>query len=197
MTPKSLLLCIFVAICAVAACADAPALRGKESEASDNIHRDDEQSHRKLPPGQPNYGLTKAEHQRIYGWVDEAGWYGQYGYYDGGEYERGRYGDPWGDGDFYRTRPELDNYSRPARREPEPEPEPEPLRSPGRGRWNNGHRPGFFEEEEEEEEDDDWTPSGCGDRGGPRGCWIRGPRGGWRWQPRRQSYYSYYDYYGR
>merc|ERR1711865_1236616 len=38
--------------------------------------------------------------------MDEAGWYGNE-YYDGGNYARGRYGDPWGNPMFYAANPQL------------------------------------------------------------------------------------------
>merc|ERR1712028_215069 len=57
-------------------------------------------------PGEPNYGLTPSEHQQLYGYEDEAGWYGNE-YYDGGNYARGRYGDPWGNPMFYAANPQL------------------------------------------------------------------------------------------
>mmetsp|Transcript_24772 Transcript_24772/g.58149 ORF Transcript_24772/g.58149 Transcript_24772/m.58149 type:complete len:199 (-) Transcript_24772:96-692(-) len=93
MTPQSLLLRIIVGFCATAAVA-ASGLRGASDE--------DVQFRRKLPPGQPNYGLTPSEHQQIYGYVDQPGWYGEY-YYDGSDYERGAYGNPWDDPDYYET----------------------------------------------------------------------------------------------
>merc|ERR1712238_352490 len=70
---------------------------GVEEPASQEIRQ------RHLPEGQPNYGLTQSEHYDQYGWADEAGNYGQYGYYDGGEYARGTYGNPWGDANYYRN----------------------------------------------------------------------------------------------
>lgn len=66
-------------------------------------HTDEEQSRRKLPEGQPNYGLTPSEHMEIYGYVDRAGMYDM-GYYDGGDYERFEWGSPWGNSNYYRER---------------------------------------------------------------------------------------------
>ena len=97
MTPKSLLICIFAAVCATTVAA--AGLRGSGEEKPKP--QKEQQSRRKLPPGQPNYGLTKWEHYQIYGWVDGPGWYGDYGYYDGGDYERGTYGYPWGNRNYY------------------------------------------------------------------------------------------------
>ena len=55
---------------------------------------------RQLQPGEPNYGLTRSEHVTMYGYADEAGWYGG-DYYDGGDYNRGEHGCPWEDCSFY------------------------------------------------------------------------------------------------
>ena len=105
MTSRSLLICILVALSASTK-VTAAGLRGsgEESKKEDLTNGDEklkpqkeQQSRRQLPPGQPNYGLTPSEHMRIYGWRDDAGYYGRYGWYDGGEYERGTYGNPWGE----------------------------------------------------------------------------------------------------
>merc|ERR1719162_1382536 len=76
-----------------------PEVEGGEQSATPSS----QESRRQLPEGQPNYGLTKSEHQDQYGWADEPGYYGEYGYYDGGDYARGTYGNPWGDANYYNT----------------------------------------------------------------------------------------------
>ena len=96
---------------------------------------------RQLQPGEPNYGLTPSEHQTLYGYMDEAGWYGNE-YYDGGNYARGKYGDPWGNPMFYASNPQLNQGGG---------------RGGGRGNWNNGRGNGrgnngrgnvYYEEEQ-------------------------------------------------
>lgn len=62
---------------------------------------------RKLQPGAPNYGLTPSEHEVLYGYADGAGVYGGE-YYDGGDYARGTYGDPWDNPSYYAFNPQLD-----------------------------------------------------------------------------------------
>mmetsp|Transcript_23071 Transcript_23071/g.63967 ORF Transcript_23071/g.63967 Transcript_23071/m.63967 type:complete len:111 (-) Transcript_23071:8-340(-) len=101
---KSLLLALVLGLCVPNALASG--LRGaheSSKEVVEDIEVDEDlQSRRKLPPGQPNYGLTPSEHQGLYGYVDPAGYYGDYGYYDGGDYARFTYGDPWGDANWYQ-----------------------------------------------------------------------------------------------
>eukprot|EP00537_Pseudo-nitzschia_pungens_P015345 CAMPEP_0172399864 /NCGR_PEP_ID=MMETSP1061-20121228/42906_1 /TAXON_ID=37318 /ORGANISM="Pseudo-nitzschia pungens, Strain cf. pungens" /LENGTH=236 /DNA_ID=CAMNT_0013132867 /DNA_START=50 /DNA_END=761 /DNA_ORIENTATION=+ len=96
---KSLLLALVLGLCVPNALASG--LRGaheSSKEVVEDVDTDEDlQSRRKLPPGQPNYGLTPSEHQNLYGYVDPAGYYGNYGYYDGGDYARFTYGNPWGD----------------------------------------------------------------------------------------------------
>eukprot|EP00536_Pseudo-nitzschia_multiseries_P015295 jgi/Psemu1/291934/fgenesh1_pg.853_\ len=103
ITLKSLLVVLVLGVCATTATASG--LRGAtetNTEIADGIDLDeDEQSRRKLPPGQPNYGLTPTEHYTLYGYIDQPGMYGQYGYYDGSDYGRGTYGHPWGDPNWY------------------------------------------------------------------------------------------------
>mmetsp|Transcript_10788 Transcript_10788/g.22936 ORF Transcript_10788/g.22936 Transcript_10788/m.22936 type:complete len:198 (-) Transcript_10788:2280-2873(-) len=101
ITLKSLLLFLVLGLHATNIAAGG--LRGKEpsTELTDSVDADaDQQLRRKLPEGQPNYGLTPSEHYDLYGYVDGAGQYGEY-YYDGSDYERGTYGHPWNDPNWY------------------------------------------------------------------------------------------------